>query len=141
MKSIVLYYSYTGHTRKVAEKLAHTQGAEIVEVRTKRHKGKLATYLVDCPRAMMRKSSAVQPITQDLKEYGLITLLAPVWAGFPAPAFNAMVQLLPAHANVQIVLVSGGGPGATKKSEEGTRKLLKKQSCKVLSYKDTRQPA
>jgi hypothetical protein len=138
MKSIVLYYSYTGHTKKIAEKLARTQGAEIVEVKTKRRKGMLAAFLIDCPRAMLRRSDAVQPITQDLKEYSLITLLAPVWAGFPAPAFNAMVQLLPAHANVQVILVSGGGSGATKKSEEGTRKLLKKQGCKVLSYKDTR---
>ncbi len=141
MKSIVLYYSYTGHTKKVAEKLARTQNAEIIEVKTKRHKSRFMTYLVDCPRARMRKNAAVQPITQNLKEYGLITLLAPVWSWYPAPAVNTMVQWLPAHANVQVVLVSGGGPGATKKSEEGTRKLLKKQGCKVLSYKEARQPA
>ncbi|MCE5343054.1 MAG: hypothetical protein LLF96_05610 [Eubacteriales bacterium] len=141
MKSIVLYYSYQGHTRKVAEKLARTQGAEIVEVHTKRHISKLAAYLVDCPRARMRRCAAIQPVTQNMKGYDLITLLAPVWAGFPAPAFNAMVKLLPEHANVQVILVSGGGTGATKKSEEGTRRLIKKQGCKVLSYKDTRQPA
>ena len=141
MKSIVLYYSYSGHTKKAAEKLARTQSAELVEIQTKTHKSKFLTYLVDCPRAMMRKASPIEPITQDLSGYDMITLAAPVWAGRPAPAFNSMVKLLPKNKNVQVILVSAGGPGATKKSEKGTRHLIKEQGCKVLAYKDVKQPA
>jgi flavodoxin len=141
MKSIILYYSYSGSTRKVAEKLARTQSAELLEIKTKKQKSKFAAYLVECPRARMRKCAAIQPVTQDLKGYDLITLAAPVWAGYPAPAFNSMVKLLPPNANVQVILVSASGSGATKKSEEGTRRQIKKQGCKVLAYKDTRKPA
>jgi flavodoxin len=137
MKSIVLYYSYYGHTKKVAQKMARTQGAELVEVQTHRRPPSLKVWLVECPRAMMRKRAAIKPVTQDLNAYELITLAAPVWAGKPAPAFNAMVDLLPKGKNVQVILVSGGGN--TKKSEEGTRKLIKNKGCKVLAYKDVKQ--
>ncbi len=141
MKSIVLFYSYKGHTRKVAEKLARTTGGEAVEIHTKKRLNMLKAFLVECPRARLRKYDAIEPISQDLTGYDLITLAAPVWAGFPAPAFNSMIRLLPKNANVQVIMVSSDGSGATKKSEEGTRKLIRQQGCKLLSYKDTRQPA
>lgn len=141
MKSIVLYYSYGGHTKKAAEKLARSQGAELVEIQTQSVKGKFLTYLVDCPRAMMRKSAAIEPITQDLSSYDLITLASPVWASYPTPAFNAVVKLLPKGKNVQVLMVSSSGSGATKKSEDGTKKLIRHQGCRVVSYKDVKQPA
>lgn len=141
MKSIVLFYSYGGHTKKVAEKLARTQGADLVEIQTKTHKGKFLTYLLDCPRAMMRKTAPIEPITQNLADYDLITLASPVWASNPTPAFNAAVKLLPKNKNVQVIMVSASGSGATKRSEAATKALIKKQGCKVLSYKDVKQPA
>lgn len=140
MKSIILYYSYNGHTKKVAEKLARTQGADLVEIQTVQQKGNFMTYLVDCPRAMMRKGAEIEPVTQDLSAYDLITLAAPVWASYPAPAFNAMVKLLPKQKNVQVILVSASGSGATKKSEIGTKHLIKDKGCKVIAYKDVKQP-
>lgn len=141
MNAVILYYSYKGHTKKVAEKLAHAQGAELVEIQTRKRKNLFLTYLVEAPRARMHKLAALKPVTADLSRYDLITLAAPVWAGCPAPAFNAMVRLLPEHKKVQVVLVSASGSGATRKSEEGTRKLIKKQGCTVVAYKDMREPA
>ncbi|MDD3920517.1 MAG: hypothetical protein PHO41_05035 [Eubacteriales bacterium] len=140
MNSIVLYYSYHGHTKKVAEKLARAQNAELVEVKTRRRQNALAAYLVECPRARMRKLARIQPIDQDLTGYDFITLASPVWAGFPAPAFNAMTALLPKGKNVQVVLVSGHGSGATKKSAEGTKHQIRQQGCTVVGYKEVKQP-
>ncbi len=140
MKSIVLYYSYNGHTKKVAEKLAGKHGAALAEIQTEKRRGKLLTFLVDCPLAMMRKPAKIKPITADLAAFDMITIAAPVWAGKPAPAFNAAVKLLPKGKNVQLILVSAGGPGATKRSEDGTRMLVKHQGCTVVDYKDVKQP-
>jgi len=139
MNSIVLYYSYNGHTKKVAEKMARTQGAELVEVQTRRRKSLIGTVLVDCPRARMRKPAPIKTITQDLNAYDFITLAAPVWAGRPAPAFNAMIELLPKGKNVQVIMVSSGGD--TKKNEDATKKLIRHHGCKVLAYKDVKQPS
>lgn len=141
MKSIIMYYSYRGHTKKVAEKMAHTLESDLLEVQTPKRKNIISTFFVDCPRARMRKSTTIKPIESALDAYDLITLAVPVWAGFPAPAFNAMVNLLPSHKNIQLVFVSSSGTGATKKSEEGTRKLIKKHGCSVVDYKEIRAQA
>ncbi|MDD3920330.1 MAG: hypothetical protein PHO41_04055 [Eubacteriales bacterium] len=141
MKSIILYYSFQGHTKKIAEKMAHTLGADLVEVQTKRHQSLVGAYLVETLRAHRRKVAPIKTVTQDLNGYDLITLAAPVWNSFPAPAFNAMVQLLPPHKNIQVIMVSAHGSGATEKSEEGTRKLIKKQGCTVVDYKDMHKSA
>lgn len=141
MNSIILYFSYTGHSKKVAEKLARTQNAELVEIQPASERGKLWTYLVECPRAMMRKPIEIEPVDKDLSGYDLITLIAPVWAAYPAPAFNSMVKLLPKNKNVQVMLVSGSGSGATKKSEKGTRHLIHDHGCKLLNYKEVKQGA
>ena len=138
MKAIILYYSFSGHTKKAAEKLARSQGAELVEIQTVKPIGKFQAFVWECPRAMMRRAARIQPVTQSLKDYDMITLMAPVWASYPAPAFNAAVKLLPAGKNVQVILVSGGGAGATKRSEAGTKALIKAQGCKLLAYKDAR---
>jgi len=139
MNSIILYYSYTGHTKKMAEKLARTQDATLVEIQTKKRIGKLKAYVVECLRARMRKRAVIQPVTQDLSGYDLITLAAPVWAGFPAPAFNAMVDLLPKNKNIQVIFLSAHGSGATSKSEDGTRHMIRQKGCKVLAYKVLKQ--
>ena len=140
MKSIVLYYSYGGHTKKVAEKLARTQGADTEALQTVKHHGKLYTYLVDCPRALRGQGTPIQPIKADLAQYDLITLAAPVWASNPAPAFNEAVRQLPKGKNVQVVLVSAGGEGATRRNAEAIRKRIRHQGCTVVSYKDVKQP-
>ena len=83
---------------------------------------------------MKRKTVAIQPIKVNLKEYDRIILGCPVWAAYPAPAFNSIVEQLPAGKEVGIFLCSGGGD--TKKSEEGTKALIEKKGCKVISYQN-----
>ena len=139
MKTIVLYYSYKGHTKAVAQKMAKAQGAEAVEIQTKKVKSMVATAFFDCPRAMMRKAVPIKPITKNLAGYDRIILAAPVWAGNPAPAFNAMVKLLPKGKEVKVVLVSKGGE--TEKSAAGTKALIEKQGCRVAGYEDVKEPA
>jgi NAD(P)H-dependent FMN reductase len=140
MKTVVLYYSYSGHTKKVAEKLARTQGAELVEIKTKVRRPMPLLFVYDCALALMHRPTAIEPIQQDLSKFDMITLASPVWASNPTPAFNAVVKLLPKGKNVQVILVSGSGVGATKRSEIHTKHRIKDQGCTVVAYKDVKQP-
>ena len=139
MKSIVLYYSYGGHTKKAAEKLARAQGADVEAIQTVKRHGKLTTYLVDCPKALRGKGTPIVPIKADLTQYDMITLASPVWASNPAPAFNEVVTQLPKGKNVQVLLVSASGEGATSRNAEKIRKRIRHQGCTVVSYKDVKQ--
>ncbi len=85
---------------------------------------------------MHRKTVAIQPLNVSLKEYDRIIIGCPIWAGYPAPAFNAIVELLPAGKEVGLFFCSGGGD--QQKSEQGTKEMIEKKGCTVISCRDIR---
>ncbi len=138
MKTLVLYYSFSGKTRKEAEKLAAAVGGELCEITELKKRNLLTAFIPGCPQALGRKASAIRTPAVKLEEYDRIYIGAPVWASSPAPAFNAAVKLLPSGKEVGIFLTSGGGD--TSKSAEGTKKSIKDKGCKVIEYKDIVTP-
>jgi multimeric flavodoxin WrbA len=128
----VVYYSYSGNTRKKAEKFAKAHGLPIIEVTMKKPYGKLTAFLSGCPKAMGRKSVPID-ISRNLAEYDSFAVFMPVWAGHPAPPFNALVDALPKGASVELFLCSAGGE--TLKSE-ATAAFCEGKGIKLKSYTD-----
>ena len=139
MKPVILYYSFGGATRAEAKKRAATAGADVVEVLETKKRGIFSAFLSGCPQALGRKASAIQPLTIEWSLYDSVTLMAPVWAGHPAPAFNAGLALIPKGMTVNVVLCSGGGE--TPKSKDATIALLKEKGFTVGFYEDVRTEA
>ena len=135
MKTIVLYYTFGGSTRKEAERIAKDEkDSVLVEVKEQKKRNIFNAFLSGCPKAMKRIKSKIQTIPYNLDEYERIILVCPIWAGFPVPAFNAVVDLLPAGKEVELFLCSGSG--VTSKSKEGTEQLIKDRHCKLIGYHD-----
>ncbi|MFV0412982.1 MAG: flavodoxin family protein [Oscillospiraceae bacterium] len=134
MKTIVLYYSVGGATRKEAEKLAAERKAPLCRIETVRRHSLPGTLFFGSFRAMRRKAEAIKPLEENLAEYDEIVLGCPIWAGHPAPAFNAVIKQLPAGKQVELFFCSAGGESA--KSMEGTKALVIQRGCTLLSYRD-----
>ena len=112
------------------------RGAVLCEVQEKKKRNMFTAFISGCPQAMKRIASEIQEIPYDLADYERIVIVAPIWAGFPVPAFNAIVNLLPAGKEVELFLCSGGGEAP--KSEEGTKKMIQDKNCKLIAYHDIR---
>lgn len=136
MKSAILYYSFGGATRKEAAKRAAQNGADLFEIVEAKKRGLFSAFLSGCPQALGRKASAINPITLDWSLYDSVTLMAPVWAGCPAPAFNAALAIIPKGKTVNVVLCSGGGE--TPKSKDGTLAMLREMGFVVGTYEDVK---
>ncbi|MDO5522339.1 MAG: hypothetical protein Q4G58_17735 [bacterium] len=135
MKTIIMYYTFSGNSRKEAERLANEyQDVVVCEVTEQRKRNMLSAVSIGCPMAMVRGASKIKEVAYDLKQFDRILLIAPVWSGFPAPAFNAMVKRLPEGKEVGIYLCSSGGEAP--KSKEGTCKMIADKNCKLISYQD-----
>lgn len=134
MASIVLYYTLSGTTRKVAEARAQRENAAICQIKELRKRNVFTAFLPGCPQALRRKSSQIAPIPAELADYDRFILCVPVWAGFPAPALNAVLDRLPAGSGVELVLCSSSGE--TPKSRESTIDLLKQRGFSPVSYED-----
>lgn len=137
MKTAIVYYSYTQNTKKWAEEKAHEIGADLIEIRERKHRSAIGAYVCGSLAARRRKSADIEPLTADLAAYDSLILAVPIWAGFPATPFNNMVSLLPREKTVELVMVSGSGD--SKGSAEGTRRLIEDAGCKVTGYSDVKR--
>jgi len=136
MKTLVLFYSFSGGTRKLASQKAAETGADIEEIIETKKMSVLKAYTVGAYRAMKRRKTDIQPVKSQLNSYEKIIIMSPVWAGNPAPAFNSIVERLPSGKKIELVMVSAGS--GTKNSAEGTKALITARGCKVIDYTDIR---
>ncbi|MCL2163148.1 MAG: hypothetical protein FWH55_01885 [Oscillospiraceae bacterium] len=109
MDKLVAFYSYTGHTRRIAQECASKEAADIVEIKDVKCPGKLKAYTAGCFSAMRGKAWPIQPLSSDLTGYNNLILFSPVWAGNPPPPVHAFLELLPKGISVSIKMVSASG--------------------------------
>ena len=134
MKTIVLYYSYTGKTKVLAAEKANELNADIEEITEIKRPSMFKAFIVGAPYALKRKKAKINQIKSDLSNYDKIIIMAPVWAGNPAPAFNNIIEHIPSGKKIELVMVSAGG--GTKGSAEKTKALVISRGCEVTAYTD-----
>lgn len=94
MKTSIIYNSYSGVTRGIAEKIQKACGGDLVEVKSKDYSSRLTAYTIGCYRAMKGLIDTIEPETIDVSSDDLIVIGTPVWAGRATPAINAAVAAL-----------------------------------------------
>jgi hypothetical protein len=134
MKTIVLYYTMSGSTKNEAERVASEKDAILCPIQETNKRNPLSSFFSGCPDAMKRKASRIQPLGYDLNNFDRIVIGCPIWAGFPAPAFNAAVNLLPSGKEIELFFCSGSGK--EPKSEQGTKELIAAKGCTLILYRD-----
>lgn len=92
MKALIIYYSRTGTTRKVAESLARELDAEMEEiVDLKNRKGPIG-YIIGGRDAMKKQLTMIKPIDKKPSKYDLIIIGSPVWAWTMTPAIRSYLH-------------------------------------------------
>jgi len=91
VNALVVYYSRTGTTRAVADKVAQALGATVEElIDTKNRKGPLGS-LAAGKDALTKKAVPIQPMTNDPADFDLVIVGTPVWAGTMSSAVRAFL--------------------------------------------------
>ena len=114
MKSIVLYCSYFGNTKLLANKLAEMTSSELQGIV---HGGHFRVFL-----HLIGIRGGNYPIL-DLSEYDLIYAGGPIWMGGPAPGFNRLLKNLDVSGKKIKFFFRAGGDNANKLD-----KILEKKS-------------
>ncbi|RYG97925.1 MAG: flavodoxin family protein [Alphaproteobacteria bacterium] len=111
MRTVVVYYSNTGNTRRIAEQIAAGLGAELAEVTCERY---LRWY---GPAAMAwdiftRHIPMVDVVAPAHAEYDVVVFGGPVWAARPAPPILALAGRWPTARKALFVTCSGASPNS-----------------------------
>lgn len=91
MKTLVVYYSRTGITRKVAAEIAQRLGADLEEIIDLKARRGAWEYLKAGRDAMKRVPAEIGEIKYDPSAYELVAIGTPVWAGNMACAIRTYI--------------------------------------------------
>lgn len=80
MKTLVVYYSRTGVTKKVAEILSVKLKADLAEVVDLQDRSGAIGYLKAGRDASLKRLTQIKPIVKNLADYSLVLIGTPVWA-------------------------------------------------------------
>ena len=94
IRACVIFYSYSGVTRGVAEGIRNASGCDLIEVRTTTPYSSFTAYTTGVLRSRKRTCDPIEPAEIDVSAYDLLIVGTPVWAWKPSPAINAAVQAL-----------------------------------------------
>ena len=92
MKALVAYYSRTGNTRFVAQRIAVEIAADLEEIiDRKNRKGRMR--FVSCGKAAKRgDTTEIEDAKISPSDYDLVVVGTPVWGGYPAPAVRTYLS-------------------------------------------------
>jgi flavodoxin len=94
MKTCIIFHSYSGITRGVAEQIQRACGGDLIEVKSLKKYNKLTVYATGSMRARNREIDPIDPESIDASSYDLLVIGTPVWAWMPTPAANATIAAL-----------------------------------------------
>jgi hypothetical protein len=89
MRSLVVYYSFTGNTRVVAERAARALDSDIAEVRAPRYESGGLRFLRAAFDSWRGRLPAIEVSGGRPEEYDFVLLMSPVWAGHAATPMRA----------------------------------------------------
>lgn len=110
MTTCIIFHSYSGVTRGIAERIRSACGGDLVEVRPLKNYNTITAYTTGCLRARNEVADPVEPGSIDVAAYDLLVIGTPVWAWKATPIVNgAIASLKGCSGKSAIVFATCGG--------------------------------
>ena len=88
MNTLVLYFSYGGNNRLLAEYLADTLKADLCPVEERKHRTAL-TIMLDM---MLKREPKLKPLAKRVADYSRVILVCPLWDSKLANPFRTAIK-------------------------------------------------
>ena len=88
MHTLIVYFSYSGNNRMLAEYLGGRIGCEAIPIVEEKRRHSY-TILLDM---MLSRMPAIRPLAQHLASYDHVVLVAPIWGGKLAHPMHALIK-------------------------------------------------
>jgi len=115
-RTLVIYYSFDGNTRLIAESIAKESGADILELKPDKEPPShgFLKYFWGGRQVVMKKVPSLLPFAHHPADYDLLFIGTPVWAFTYAPALAAFFDRFPVTGKkAALFCCSGGACGKT----------------------------
>ena len=139
MKISIIYHSYSGITRGIAERIQATCGGDLIEVKPKTPYNKITAYTTGSMRARREEADPVEPGEIDLASTDLIVIGTPVWFWKTTPVTNGAINALMNGEGKKAVLFATCGSKAGETIPIMRKALAQKAVTVIGEYVLTRR--
>jgi menaquinone-dependent protoporphyrinogen IX oxidase len=113
--TLVVFYSRSGHTKKVAESIASTLQCDIDELVDQKKRGGVIGYIKSGRDAMRKQETEIREVRKNPGDYDLVIIGTPIWGGRMTPAIRTyLTRYRDSLKGVAFFCTSGNG-----KSQKG----------------------
>lgn len=112
MKKAVVFYSLSGNTQAAAKEITEGIGADLIELKLVKPfpTEKSKQLALGGMQAMFGMKPAIQELSKNIKEYDVLILGTPIWAGtIAAPVHSFLNKYQVLDKIVAVFTFSGGG--------------------------------
>lgn len=109
MRPLVVYYSRTGNTRKIAEELADALGCDIEEIIDTKSRSGVLGYLRSGKDARNKSLTVLKDPVNDPAAYDLLIIGTPFWAGHLSTPVRTYMSQNQANFNKVAFFCTAGG--------------------------------
>ncbi len=90
-KILVVFYSRTGTTRKIAQEISNTLSCDIEEIVDLKSRAGIKGFMVGGKDAMRRNLTEIKPVERTPSDYDIVIIGTPVWASNMTPAIRTYI--------------------------------------------------
>lgn len=122
MKILVIYYSFDGNCRFIAQAIAQAAGAELLELKPKKEIGShgFMKYFWGGRQVIMKQKPELLPLDKQSDQYDVLFIGSPVWAWSYAPALATFFSTVTLTGKkIALFCCHGGGKGKTLEKMKG----------------------
>jgi flavodoxin len=130
---VIVYYSRTGRTRIVAEKLSSLLGADLEEIRESKDRSGVLGFIVAGKDTMTNKPAELTS-THNLEGRRVVVVGMPVWANSPPPAVWAYLDAVDVGGKAVAAFCTHNGGGAAKLLDK-LAAALPSGLCETIDFK------
>lgn len=129
MNIMVAYYSWKGHTQKVAEELANELDAHLEKIEALKESGMASKGM----KAYFGLKSDIKPCKTDISQVDYLIVATPVWSGHATPYVNKYLSLLSGCSGKCFSVLTEMGQSGGDKTIAQIRKILEKKGMTFVS--------
>ncbi len=112
LKILVVFYSRSGTTRRIAQALAETLRCDVDEITESKSRTGALGYVRSLMEALWRRPSAIAPNRRDVSSYDLVIVGTPVWGSCLSSPVRAYLMATAAQLPDVAFFCSLGGSGS-----------------------------
>lgn len=109
MKTLIVYYSHSGTTKKVAQRLSQEIGAEGEEIIDLKKRVGWWSFPVAGFDAILKRKTGIKPPEKNPADYELVIVGTPIWAGQMTPAVRTFLTANRSKIKRVAFLATDGG--------------------------------